>query len=282
MKDMESNRHYIVNSAAMKENKNILHVIHNAGFFSCSTIALQDIIIWAREHKGLPNIVDRHSQYMHYKSEPSQTLIGHFFNEKEGYINCLDWFEMTSQTDTELQFTDYRNLNFDRIAPFIEKYFSPSDYVNSIIKHYEEKYNIDYHNTCAVFYRGNDKNRETTIASYDAFIGKAEEVLTMHGGEGFRFLVQPDETEFLQAFTSSHPNSFNFEETPHMRKCDSAVFFEMPIKERANYAAHFLAAVIVMSRCKHMIIHSGNCGLWSVLYRGNMNNVHQILNNNWL
>lgn len=272
-------------------NINKLTVTHNAGFFSCSTIALQDIVIWSREHKRLPDIVDRHGQYTHYKSQPLQSLIGHFFNEQPNDIDCSQWFEV-SYDNRELQFSDYHKLDFAATKPFIDKYFTPSQYVLDIVANLERKYNIDYDRTCALYYRGNDKNREMQVAPYEMFIDKAKEVLAhnkstvAHKGltsdADLRFLIQPDETEFLQACYNDLPNCFNFEETPSIPKQDSAIFFELPIEQRADFAAHFLAATIIVSKCKHLITHTGNCGFWACLYRGNVNNVHQIRDNVWL
>lgn len=273
---------YIINSGDNghdmtypKTGNSRLHITHSAGFFSCNTIALQDIVIWSREHKRLPKVVNRHSQYSLYKHYPNQTLIDLYFAEQPNDIDCSTYFELTYE-NRELQYIDYRHLLFDNVMPFVNKYFTPSEHVMRIVEGYERDYNIDYENTCAIFYRGNDKNREMSVAEYGAFIDKAKEVSCTS------YLVQPDETEFLEAFKSAHPNSFNFAETPHISKKDSAVFLEMPTEKRAEFAAYFMAAVIVMSKCKHMIIHTGNCALWSVLYRGNIDNVHQIRDNNWL
>lgn len=281
-------RDYIINSgnnghdmSYPKSGKSRLHISHNAGFFSCNTIALQDIVIWSREHKHLPNEVNRHNQYSLYKHEPHSSLIDLYFAEQDNYIDCSTYFELTYE-NRELQYIDYRNLIFDNVTPFVRKYFAPSEHVMRIVEGYERDYNIDYENTCAVFYRGNDKNREASIAGYEEFVGKALDIWADAGIEGMKFLVQPDETEFLEAFKSAHPNSFNFAETPHISKQDSAVFLQMPTEKRAEFAAYFMAAVIVMSKCKHMIIHTGNCALWAVLYRGNMNNVHQIRDGVWL
>ena len=47
------------------------------------------------------------------------------------------------------------------LTPLINKYFSLSNKIKEIIKNIERKYNINYENICVLFYRGNDKNRET-------------------------------------------------------------------------------------------------------------------------
>lgn len=264
-----------------------LRVTHNAGFFSCCSIALTETMIDFNQNKGLADIVDRTQQYDNYKANKAENLIPVYFDEQPGGIPYNGEVRLTT-ANTYFQFSDYRLLCFDEVKPFMDKFFTPSDYVMSIVRHYEEKYRIEYEHTCGVFYRGNDKNRETTIAPYSEFLNKTQDIMYNLGlgseeAANLKFFVLPDETEFLEAFRDMYPtDTITPDELPHMRKKDSAMFFELPISERAEYAAKFLAAVIVMSRCKHLITHSGNCGLWATLYRGNANNVHQWLNDRWL
>lgn len=259
-----------------------LKVIHNAGFFSCCSIRLQDIIVYFNQNKGLPDHVDSSEQWELYKYGKKEDLTSKYFIPEREDINIPYEREMvwTNEQAIMPQFSDYGKFHFEDIKPFVDKYFTPSGYVSSLVLNYEQRYNLDYSNLCAVFYRGNDKNRETLIASYNHFIDKAREVKAQN--PEVRFLVQPDETEFLEAFLKEFPDSIHFNETPHIRKQDSAVFYEMPQSQRAQYAAYFLGAVLCLSKCKHLIVHSGNCAQWAVMYRGNMDNVHQILNNVWL
>jgi len=57
--------------------------------------------------------------------------------------------------------------------------------------------------------------------------------------------------------------------------------FEMPINKRSDYGAIYNASVSLMAESKHLVTHSGNGGLWALLYRNNTNNVHQIYKNKW-
>lgn len=49
-----------------------------------------------------------------------------------------------------------------------------------------------------------------------------------------------------------------------------------------NRAQNLMAVLKIMSRCKHVIISSGNCDLWTVLFRGNAKNVTQFFKMNGL
>lgn len=265
----------------IRGGKHVLVVRHNAGYFSCLSIRLLDIMIYFNTYKALPDEVDSTEQFLHYKSYPGQNLVPMYFLDKDSPQIEYTRPVVLTHAKEEPQYSDYRLIDFNDTLPFVERYFSPSNHVGGIVEHFEKAYGLDYNNLCAVFYRGNDKARETSIASYDAFIEKAREIKAK--APHIKFLVQPDETEFLEAFQAAFPNdTVHFAETPHMRRKDSAMFYELPLHERAEFGAKFFAAVICLSRCRHMIIHSGNCAFWSILYRGNMDNVHQILNGVWL
>jgi hypothetical protein len=93
------------------------------------------------------------------------------------------------------QYNNFYQLDYSEITPFIIKYFSPSDKIKNVMVNIEKKYNIDYNNICVLFYRGNDKNRETQICDYIEYVYKAEEILLIN--PNVIFLIQSDETEFI-------------------------------------------------------------------------------------
>jgi hypothetical protein len=171
----------------------------------------------------------------------------------------------------------YNSINFKTINPFIEKYFSPSDFINDIINNFILKYKIDFNNTTYVLYRGNDKIRETHIGNYDTYIEKANNIIQEH--PSMRFMIQSDESQFIEAFISVFKNSFYIEEIPSIPKNPYKVIHNIiPYNERPLFGGRILASIICGAKCNHIITHSGNCGSWTVLYRGNTTNVKQYLN----
>lgn len=255
---------------------NILKLYHNAGFFSCATIRLIEIVKWFNLNKRLPDVVDSSLQFAFYKKDLNEDIVSAFYQEMPLDIEHTHEMVVTNEPG-EISFGDYSKLNFKDIHPFIVRYFYHSEAVRQMRLNYISNYKIDVSNTCAIFYRGNDKQRECEVTPYADFINQAQKVLDTN--PNIRFLVQPDETEFLQAFTAAFPNRcFYFSETPHMRKKNSAIFYELPPHKKTEHGQLFLAAVLVMAQCKHVVVHSGNGGLWLAIYRGNMDNVHQFFN----
>ncbi len=270
-----------VNSSDQKQpDMSVLKVIHNAGFFSNNTIALMDIIHFFNQNKGLPDEVDRVEQYVNYKYRAGHNLIPDYFKEDDDIDVLFDKSVPMDYDCMSIQFAPYSKLPFKDWKPFIDKYFLPSDHVGFKVDDLQKKYNLDYENLCAVFYRGNDKVKEMSVASYESFIDKAIQVKM--NNPNVRFLVQPDETDFLTAFMKVFPDSIYFTETPSIQNKDEAVFMTIPRQRLADYGATFFAALICLSRCKHVITHSGNCGLWTCLYRGDAKNVYQIFEEKWL
>jgi hypothetical protein len=254
-----------------------LVITHNAGFFSCCTIRLIEIVNSFNKNKNLPTIVDSSRQFEFYKSKP-EDISKFYFTEKENNIEYN--FEIKlSKTDDEEQFSDYKLLNFDNINPFVEKYFSLSNEVNSMILEMEQKYNIDYENTITVFYRGNDKVKETNIGSYDEFLNKTLECSNSNSEK--KIIIQTDDQGFLNYCKDRIDNSkiIVFDEIPSINSNPTiAVHHTIISDDKKMFAAYFLAITKIVSKSNILITHSGNCGMWVVLFRGNTNNVYQYLN----
>ena len=136
-------------------------------------------------------------------------------------------------------------------------------------------------NICVLFYRGNDKITETKLCTYDEYLIYAN--LILNTNPNILFLIQSDETEFIEFMTKKFPhNSFYFkDEIRHITKCISTVD---KLMKNTNYefSKYYLAITIIMSKCKYIICGSGNCSIWIMLYRGNINNVYQNLKGKWL
>jgi hypothetical protein len=163
---------------------------------------------------------------------------------------------------------------------FSKKYFSPSVEINKIVDNLEKKYNLIYENICVLFYRGNDKIRETKKCGYEEYLNYANQLL--ENNPKIVFLIQSDETEFIEFMTTRFPNiSFYFkDEIRHMKKCNDTVDKKMN-SQNYEFSKKYLSITIIMSKCKYIICGSGNCDLWIMLYRGNNKNVIQNLNGIW-
>lgn len=258
----------------------IVMINHTSGFFSCCSIRLGSIISYFNTYHSLPLCVDSSRQfrlYKEYNTDVTFSFFQHYHSNEKEIIHekNIDFI------DTK-QFSEYKNLDFQSIHPFIEKYFSPSTLINKKINTLVQKYCIDFENICALFHRGNDKSTETKICSYDEKLNHAK--ILLEKKPHIRFLIQSDESEFIEKALATFPNnSFYCKDEIHHIPSNNRLLvehvFRDNISERTEY---FLAIMMIMSRCKHVILSCGNCDLWITLFRGDAKNVIQYCDEKWV
>lgn len=249
---------------------------HNAGFFSCCSVKLQNIVDYINLNSKMPIKVDSSQQFEWYKSDKTTDITYEYF---EHYNNLEEKIYYPINYHEHHEVMNYSNIDYN-VLPLVRKYFSPSKLINNIIKKIEDKYNLTYNNICVLFYRGNDKIREITLSKYDDYVSFANSI--MKHNPNIVFLIQSDETEFIHFFIEKFPNSFYFkDEIRHMNKCDDTV--DKVFKDKNyEFSKYYLAITIIMSKCKYIVCGSGNCSIWIMFYRGNNNNVCQFLNGTWI
>ena len=181
----------------------------------------------------------------------------------------------TTDEDTEQQFTDFNKLNYQDITPFVEKYFSPSQEIKYIIHSMERKYEIDYTNTCVLFYRGNDKAKEMTLPKYESFIEQGKSLEKQN--PNIHFLIQSDEIEFLHQMEDRFPNSTIFhDEIRYMSSNPQTTVDRVYADLNPVMSKNFLAITYIMSKCKYVVCGTGNCSFWIALFRGHCQNMLQV------
>jgi len=265
--------------------KNIEYVksTHNAGFFSCCSMRLDEIIKFFNKYKLLPIKVDSSIQFEWYKNNNVCEDITFDYFEFYKNIKMYPIYENNIKYNGEFdQYTDYKNIDYKTICPFVQKYFTPSNEINQTIIFLENKYKItNYENICVLFYRGNDKITETNLSPYSDFIEKAN--IIYNNNKNIKFLIQSDESEFIETIISNFPlNSFYIkDEIRHMKKENTSVDIKF---KKSNYifSKYYLAITIIMSKCNYIVCGSGNCSIWIMLFRGNANNVYQFLTDKWV
>lgn len=160
---------------------------------------------------------------------------------------------------------DFNKLNFKQIKMIEDIYFNASDLVLDRIKFLENKYKIDYSSTMAIFNRGTDKHVEVTLASPNDWVDHINKINI----NKYRLLIQTDELNNKNIFMSNFDNSFFFEEMIFNNT------YVKPEENKIEWCINFESIVRIISKCKCIITHAGNCGLVPILYRGNLSGVSQ-------
>jgi hypothetical protein len=241
------------------------------GFFSCCSTRLESIILYFNLKKVLPEEVDSSDQFKWYKPMYSTDDITYQYFEKQN-SHIIDYKEI--QFTHRYQYLNYNSFPYLDYIPFIRKYFNPSVEVQQLIKEIEEKYKIDYPNTCVLFYRGNDKATEVNLPSYDSLLEVAKQIKEQN--PNVRFLVQSDETEFLHKMLEL-PNSFYFKDEIRHIPRQKATVDHIDINQNLRFSKLFLAITIIMAKSQYIVCNTGNCSMWICLYRGHTQNVFQII-----
>jgi hypothetical protein len=124
-------------------------------------------------------------------------------------------------------------------------------------------------------FRGNDKRLETNLPTYDELLSKTLELLSEY--PDYDILVQSDEFEFCEFMKQKLNKVIIIEETKKINRTNTAIQYTLKKGERVIMAQTFLSVIQIIANSSHVILNSGNVGLWSCLYRKNFNGVHQYL-----
>lgn len=248
-------------------SRDILIINHHkkAGFFSiCSEILIQ-IIKYINTYNKTPDSIDTSQLFFLYKDNTNKNIdiFSYFFNiDNDINLNTNNNINISS-VNNEIQFTNYKLINFNQIKPVINKYFLPNREIKNRITFLENKYNLNYNNLLTVYYRSTDKSIETNIPSIETIINKIKEVKIAYPDLNILYM-----TDDLQTIKNIYDNFTNVIIIEELLKHHNRGF---------EHAKWFLTSVIVMSKAHSIITTSGNVSNWILYYRNNSNNIYQYL-----
>jgi hypothetical protein len=253
--------------------------VNGGGFFSNCNVMLMTIINYFNNKKKLPLEIKTINLFVIYKQFDEQDLYKLMFYTDSYDIEYKK--EITFNNEGfENQFSDYKLLNLNDLQPFFQKYFTPRPIILNNVDLLINKYNINVKNEiCGVFYRGNDKIKETQKPPYSDFILKAKELKETN--KNMKFIVQTDEIQFLKTFLQEFPDSIFFEEVPPISSTNHTnVSRILHHNNKIEHAINFLSIIYIFSKLKYLITTSGNCEIFITLYRNNTTNLFQYLKKN--
>jgi hypothetical protein len=252
-----------------------------AGFFACCNIRLVRIIEFINDNKKLPDIVDSSELFQIYKKicDINKDITHNFFENYDNIENIQINLPIEYNCVGIQQCFNYADLDFKKITPLIHKYFSPSGKIKEIVNNLEKKYNLDYENTVAVYYRGTDKKKETILASFEEFYNQIIKIININ--ENIKILIQTDAQQFIDYINTKNLKNIVIIEENKTSLLDKGIHFEQTQDENYNHILFFLSTILIMSKCKYIICSSGCCSIWMIMYRKHGKNTIQFLNNKW-
>lgn len=260
---------------------NVIVESNFSGFFSNCNMILTRIITFFNNYKKLPNELITKDAFTIYKTNKNENIYDLIFsNNSNIFIKPYDNEIKFNDEGFENQFSDYKLIKLNDINPFFEKYFHLNNIILENVNLLLNKYNINVeHEICGIFYRGNDKVKETQKPPYDEFIFKAKELREKNNN--IKFIIQTDESEFLNTFIKEFPDSVVFGELQVINASnESNVSRILNNDNKINHIINFVSIIYIFSKLKYLITTSGNCELFIIFYRNNTNNLFQYLKKN--
>ncbi len=236
-----------------------LNITGGTGLTSCLTVRLDETLKFMRVKGKMPELINSSQQFGIYRDTDNQDVSSELLGEyKPGKKKSPVEFSRA------WQFKWYNEIDIDTIGKLSKVICPLSQQVEDKAMAIRELIG----DRIAILLRGNDKSYEIPRMPYDGMIQIAKDT------GGSKFFIQTDEQDFYDYFKERFPDTIAFDEIPRIKKDPDA--HVMPGKgKRVEFAVNFLAALKAMSDAEKLIITTGNTGLWTLLFRGNINNVWQ-------
>ena len=247
------------------------YVTHNAGLMSCASTTLSDIFLANRPIKRIRSTFGMSL----YKNRALSDNWERFFRPigkteltSENLSNAVraekihDWWS-----------SDYSKLPLKLIQSLVDTYFVPSKQVEALQEKFVTKYSIRLQDCVGVHYRGTDKSIEIETPSLQEFIKQTTHFLD--DIKNPQILLLTDEPEAQAAFRAEFPGLvvvINELEAPGGTVGAHNLDSENPEAKGQT----FLAILVLVSKCKRVVTHTGNGALWEVFFRGNTAELHQV------
>jgi len=248
---------------------NDLYCMWNCGFYSNQTQAFLSTLILL-SHGILPDKIDYSMGFKRFKSDPERDIFPDFYRINPDQEVTPKNIILPDENRKQFEIYDFEYYN-----QVVKRFFNPSGVVTDRWQMLTEKYDIDPEKTVSVLYRGTDKCTEVRLASPEAYLDAVKQILDQTPAN--RVLVQTDQTQVLDYFKSELGNIVvSFSETPSTSGNNSMIdTMEKDKRDMTDWMQWFDAALRCVAECAYVVNHTGNCGLWMNLYRGNVNNVFQ-------
>jgi len=243
---------------------------HESGFYSCINcvrISLYKLV----SQNILPEKVSFRNTLNWYKSLPDFDLYPILYKTdftKKNNLNTNFNFDIFCPTALP-----HNKLELDKLSLIEDVYFLPSDIVEETTTNLISKYNIHPDKTLVVLHRGNDKWKEAQLSPVEFWI----QVIEAAYEEGQRILIQTDEEAARQKFVQYFGDRcFFLEEMLFVNTPNTNV---RPEINKESWAVQFESVMRIISKCKTIVNHTGNCALVPIVYRGSLKGEIQIFNN---
>lgn len=260
---------------------------HDAGFFSCCTVKLNEIISYINANKSLPTKIDCSKTWKLYNP--------YWLSDRTSFHDITsDFFENDNNNITITPYykplwyiSDYNNTS--DINTIIKKYFTPNGIIVNNSNILIRKYKIYVNNCIGLYVRMTDKRRETNVGEFEDYKNKLNDIL--ENEPKLKILIVTDSTDFLNYIKEQFKSIIIINELRTStstlvgihKNSDTGRIDKDVIENNYNEIINYLfPAFLILSKCKYYVCNSSNCSMWTTLYRKSNKNVYEFSNNIWI
>ena len=244
----------------------------DAGFFSLCSTSLADLgSLGSRVNWIFANRV-----FSQYRSLPAFNSWSSFFRQprNDGDFLASNLY-VSTLVKQHLHHGEYGSLDFGLLAPFVQRYFVPSQKVEARRRDFEKQHRINSRDLIAVNIRGTDKWKELPPAHINSYLEVVERAA--NDAPNAKILVVTDQEQFLRPFEARFSDRLvKIRELPTSYLTDRPIHNTLSLRARKDFGVNFLAVVLLMASAKIVITHTGNTAFWTALYRGHANGFVQL------
>ena len=250
---------------------NSLMCTHTGGYYSCIVQTINSIVKLLSNNIVPKNIsfCKTHFKYKNQYNYDNYMLLYRYNSD----------YSVTHYTSQPCFLLDsnasYVDLNFNFYTNILNTYFQPSNIVIENINKLLAKYNIIPKHTIAVLHRGTDKWLECQLADVDSWCLQLDRIIVKNPLH--KIILQTD---------CEHTRDYILHK--YSDKCiyfDEMLFSKVksepvtPTFNKLKWCVDYDSITRIISTCDHILTHSGNTSAMSILYRGSVKNVVQLLSN---
>lgn len=250
---------------------------YNSGLYSICSTALHDIVILANHGIGV-NRIDLTRSMRYFKDKHDEDVYKLFFERNLRDNSRLN--TIGSSEDIKFHWSDvhqlYGNLPLSELQELALGIFKPSEAILDTASILREAYKLIPDKTIAIVYRGTDKGTELTLAPIEHYIDIASEIKQKK--PDFKILIQTDQEQARDKVVQYFGSDCIFFDHLPVTTGDKPIHQVPEIhihRGRTAFTTNLMAAILVLSQCETIILHTGNLAAWIAFYRGNSSGLYQ-------
>lgn len=231
----------------------------SAGVFFELTSLLLDLA----RLRGQTVKLDSRRIFSHSSTKQNPSLFQEIFRDPADGNPSSNWLAASR----ELHHSDYRDIPWNEIRPFIRAWFHLRDEIIENAGSVLSRHSLNQEEILAVNLRGSGKPKEIVPAPIDCWVGATTNLLQRH--PALRVAVFSDDQDLVDEFTEkSLFDVIDIGQEVRTRGGDSINAAYRAGFDSHSFVKNFVARNWLVSQSPVVLTHTGNTALWTCAFRG--------------